>query len=171
MTDLQLYQQLLGLTAPWAVQRVEVDPDQTEVRVYVAPAPETRFACPECQQPCPGYDTRAPRRWRHLDRCGFTTGLLAEVPRLQGPPESVRDAPSPFPGPALTPASPRPSEAHEEKLLAALETGVTHSYGEYVNGQIQSLRKRARGFRNAAAFRGAILFHLGKLDLCPHEFP
>ena len=427
MTDLQLYQQLLGLTAPWAVQRVEVDPEHTEVRVYVAPAPDTRFACPECQQPCPGYDTRDPRRWRHLDSCGFTTWLLAEVPRVQCPAHGVRSVAVPWasagsrftqafacfavtvlratqqqtqaahllhltqdevaglmerlvaaglarreaaaaageaegletltldekqcgPGqeyltvlgdpegqrvwevtagrereavvdllatcldpaqragvrtvaldlwaafgsacqevlpqarlaydrfhaaqelnravdqtrrdehrrlragaqapagrkhgrsvlsdtrylwlhaaehltaaertrldglleegletarvwqckeafgefftqpdagagrrflaqwfqearavgnPHLTAVAAQ-FERHEEKLLAALETGVTNSFGEYLNGRIQILRERARGFRNAAAFRVAILFHLGKLDLCPHGFP
>jgi transposase len=427
MTDLQLYQQLLGLTAPWAVQRVEVDPEQTEVRVYVAPAPDTRFACPECQQPCPGYDTRDPRRWRHLDSCGFITWLLAEVPRVQCPTHGVRSVAVPWAGAGsrftqafacfavtvlratqqqtqaalllpltedevaglmarsvaaglgrreeaaaagtaevletltldekqcgpgqeyltvlgdpegqrvwdvtagreqeavanlletcLDPAqrsgvrtvaldlwaafgsacrtvlpqarlaydrfhaaqelnravdqtrreehrrlraeAKAPSgrkhgrsvlsdtrylwlhaaehltaeectrlkallqegletaqvwqckeafrefftqpdaaagrrflnqwiqeartvdnphltavaaqfERHQEKLIAALETGVTNSFGEYLNGRIQILRERARGFRNAAAFRVAILFHLGKLDLCPHGFP
>ena len=100
MTDLQLYQQLLGLTAPWAVQRVEVDPAQTEVRVYVAPAPDTRLACPECQQPCPGYDTRDPRRWRHLDSCGFTTWVLAEVPRVQCPTHGVRSVAIPWASPS-----------------------------------------------------------------------
>jgi transposase len=62
-------------------------------------------------------------------------------------------------------------EKHEEKLLAYLETGLTNSFGEYLNGRLQTLRERARGFHSASAYRIAILFHLGKLDVCPQRFP
>lgn len=99
MTDLELYQQLLGLAAPWGVQSVEVDPDRCEVRVHVAAAPETQWACPECQRPCPGYDAREERRWRHLDSCGFETWLVACVPRVHCPTHGVKTITVPWAGP------------------------------------------------------------------------
>ena len=99
MTDLELYQQLLGLTPPWSVQSVEVDPDQSEVRVQVTAAPDTQWTCPECTRACPGYDERDERRWRHLDSCGFETWLVASVPRVQCPTHGVRTVAVPWAGP------------------------------------------------------------------------
>ena len=99
MTDQQLYQQLLGLTTPWSVQTVEVDPNRCEVRVHVAAAPETCWPCPECQRECPGYDAREERRWRHLDSCGFETWLLARVPRVHCPTHGVKTIAVPWAGP------------------------------------------------------------------------
>ena len=62
-------------------------------------------------------------------------------------------------------------EQHREKLLAALRHHRSNAFGEYLNSRISELKQRARGFRRFAGYRRAILFHLGKLDLCPHIFP
>ena len=60
---------------------------------------------------------------------------------------------------------------HQEKLLAYLEQHRTNAWAEQVNGQIQEIRARARGFKSFAGFRRAILFFLGGFDLCPHTSP
>jgi transposase len=62
-------------------------------------------------------------------------------------------------------------QKHQEKLLAYLEQHRTNAWAEYVNGQIQQIRTRARGFKSFVGFRRAILFFLGGFDLCPHTSP
>jgi transposase len=62
-------------------------------------------------------------------------------------------------------------EQHREKLVAVLRHQRSNAFGEYVNSRISELKQGARGFRRFTGYRRAILFHLGKLDLCPHTFP
>ena len=56
---------------------------------------------------------------------------------------------------------------HLPGLLAYIEHRVSNSVAECLNGQIQLIKARARGFRRFQNFRIAILFFLGKLDLYP----
>jgi transposase len=102
MNDVELYQQLLGLTAPWTVAAVTIDVGQQQVRVAVAAPPETRWPCPECGQLCPGYDHREERAWRHLDSCEFQTWLVACLPRCRCPQHGVLTVEAPW----ATPHSP-----------------------------------------------------------------
>jgi transposase len=82
MRDKDLYQQILGIASPWRVTDVELDLKEEAVTVRVALEPGAQLVCPECGQPCAGYDRRE-RRWRHLDTCQFRTILAAEVPRVE----------------------------------------------------------------------------------------
>ena len=82
MEDRTLYQTILGLSEPWAVERVELRELEQAVHVFVEAAEGTGFTCPDCGTPAPVYD-HAERRWRHLDTCQFTTLLVARVPRVQ----------------------------------------------------------------------------------------
>src|SRR2546425_8221400 len=80
MRDRELYATILGVQAPWTVERVELDVAGGAVHVWLirtegAPAP-----CPECQTACPIYDHRE-REWRHLDTCQLQTRLHARAPR------------------------------------------------------------------------------------------
>jgi transposase len=83
MNDTELYRQLLGLEAPWHVERVELDFPGEAVHVYVDFPLEAAFECPECGEPAPRYDRREPRQWRHLDTMQFKTYLIASVPRVK----------------------------------------------------------------------------------------
>ena len=58
-------------------------------------------------------------------------------------------------------------ERHLEGVLAYFKHRITNASAEGLNSLIQSLKTAARGFRNFANYRAAILFHLGKLDLKP----
>lgn len=78
MKDFQLYQQILGLTAPWRVEAVTLKVAAREVEVRVGYA-DTLWGCPECQQRMHVHDYEE-RRWRHLDSCQFQTLILARVP-------------------------------------------------------------------------------------------
>ena len=48
MQDRQLYQQILGIPAPWSVERVELRLEDGEVHVYLDHEPRADWACPEC---------------------------------------------------------------------------------------------------------------------------
>ena len=66
MRDIELYQKLLGLTAPWrvtavAVQEASDDTPLGEITVRVGWPTDVPLHCPACEAVVPGYDTR-PRR-------------------------------------------------------------------------------------------------------------
>jgi transposase len=100
MNDKTLYQKLLGLTSPWEVVGVTLDAEKEEVRVQVALEGKARaLPCPDCQQPCPTYDHREERAWRHLDSCGFQTWLVANVPRVNCSEHGVQTVETPWSAP------------------------------------------------------------------------
>ena len=49
MKDTKLYEQILGLEAPWSVQSVTLKKEAGEIEIEVTCA-ETVWACPECGQ-------------------------------------------------------------------------------------------------------------------------
>jgi transposase len=53
-------------------------------------------------------------------------------------------------------------------ILNYLRSRSTNALAEAINSKIQEVKYRARGYRNRANFRRAILFHCGGLDLYPH---
>lgn len=57
--------------------------------------------------------------------------------------------------------------AHLRGVLAWFWSPISNGITEGFNSAIQSLKNIARGYRNFANFRTAILFHHGKLDLAP----
>jgi transposase len=96
MDSTELYSQLLGVVAPWTVQRVAMDVHGLSVDVYLEHAKSVRFACPKCGTACPVYDHLAERRWRHLDSCHFRTVLHAQPPRVECPEHGVRQIALPW---------------------------------------------------------------------------
>jgi transposase len=59
-------------------------------------------------------------------------------------------------------------EKHFTGILSYIKHHVTNAIAEGLNSRIQQLKAKARGFKSAAAFRIAILFHFGKLYLYPN---
>jgi len=96
MQDRQLYAQILGITTPWSVERVELKLDAGEVDVYLIDAGKAGWQCPECGKPCPIYDHEPLRGWRHLDTCQYRTMLYAAVPRTRCPDHGVLTARVPW---------------------------------------------------------------------------
>jgi len=78
----------LALPRPWKVQRVDLDEERKLFDVHVVHSGRTRLACPNCGETGPGYDSR-PRRWRHLDACGYQTWLLCDLPRMKCPEHGI----------------------------------------------------------------------------------
>lgn len=58
-------------------------------------------------------------------------------------------------------------EKHFTGILSYIKHHVTNAIAEGLNSRIQQIKAKARGFKSAAAFRIAILFHFGKLYLYP----
>jgi transposase len=56
---------------------------------------------------------------------------------------------------------------HFENIITWWKHKITNSFAEGINSVIQEIKTVARGFRNFANYRIAILFFCGKLDLYP----
>jgi len=56
---------------------------------------------------------------------------------------------------------------HWKGLITYYKHKVSNAMAECINSAIQQLKMKARGFKSAKAFRCAILFHCGQLDLYP----
>ena len=82
MQDAKLYEQILGLTEPWFVDRVELDVARQRVDLFVEHRPGATWQCPHCDHDCALYDHGPSRRWRHLDTCQLQTHLHARPPRI-----------------------------------------------------------------------------------------
>ncbi len=95
MQDKELYEQLLGLKAPWKVSVVDLRIEESKVTVTVTHEPSTQFPCPECGELESVYDHRH-RQWRHLDTCGLVTMVQADVPRISCKEHGVRQVQVPW---------------------------------------------------------------------------
>jgi len=56
---------------------------------------------------------------------------------------------------------------HKKGILSYLKHRVTNAIAESINGKIQELKARARGFKAFENYRVNILFHFGGLQLTP----
>ena len=90
MDDRELYRQILGVSEPWQVERVELERAAGEVHIFLHHQQQTRWSCPECGVDCPLYDHQPERRWRHLDTCQYRTILHAQPPRCHCPEHGPR---------------------------------------------------------------------------------
>ena len=90
MQDHELYRRILGIEAPWQVERVELKLQQGEVHVYLVHQNKPEWACAECGALGPLYDHQPEREWRHLDTCQYRTILHAAPPRTRCPEHGVR---------------------------------------------------------------------------------
>jgi transposase len=89
MQDVQLYEQILGLSKPWSVGNVELNLDEGRVNIHVAHPSGVKWQCPHCQRELSCYDHSPERTWRHLDTCQLQTLLHARIPRVKCPEHGV----------------------------------------------------------------------------------
>jgi len=59
---------------------------------------------------------------------------------------------------------------HKQGIINAFRTGTDSGRHENLNGRIQSVLAKARGFINFDRFRINVLFYFGKLELLPQKF-
>lgn len=122
------YAHLLGLAPPWKVKSVASRERADEVDVYLDYERTALFPCPGCGLARPACDRSPVQTWRHLDTCGRTTRLHAELPVVDCP-EHGRQSPGPPWGEAGFPVT-----FAFERLVAGLA------------GDIGDMRKTARLF-------------------------
>ncbi len=78
-----LFQLALGLTPPWRVEKIEFDPDQHRLDLYLGFERGSHFACTQCERAgCPVHDT-TDKEWRHLNFFQHEAYLHARVPRVR----------------------------------------------------------------------------------------
>ena len=58
-------------------------------------------------------------------------------------------------------------KSHLHNILTYYAHGITNAVSEGLNSAIQTIKKRAGGYRNVENFKTAIYFHCGGLDLYP----
>ena len=90
MNDKQVFTQLLGLTRPWHITRVEINSKGNRVDVWIEHEKGIRFACPDCGTLSRIYDHAPERVLRHLNTCAHQTFLHIRVPRIECPAHGVR---------------------------------------------------------------------------------
>jgi transposase len=95
MKDTQLYQQLLGLSAPWSVSQVDVDMDNNLIIVHIECAPGQVWVDPDTRQRAHVHGW-IERQWRHLDTCQLETRLVAKIPRIKYSDGRVEDLSVPW---------------------------------------------------------------------------
>ena len=96
MQDKELYQQLLGINTPWAVNRIELNVAEKRVNVWVGHTEGETWPCAACKKPLKVYDHAEERAWRHLDSCAFQTYLNARIPRVKCPEHGILQARVPW---------------------------------------------------------------------------
>jgi len=89
MRDTDFYQQILGLSAPWSVERVVLDLASSRVDVFVTHARGLRWRYPQCDRELTCRDHTPERSWRHLDACQLHTYVHGRVPRVECPDHGV----------------------------------------------------------------------------------
>jgi transposase len=96
MRDVELYRHLLGITAPWSVERVELSVERGRVDVWAVHGAEQKWPCPTCGTHLATFDHSEERQWRHLDSCQFQTYLHARPVRVKCPEHGVRQVEVPW---------------------------------------------------------------------------
>jgi transposase len=87
--DTKLFETILGIQAPWSIDRVTLDTSGERVDLWAEHADATRW-------PCSGHGHAEERVWRHLDTCQYQTVLHARVPRVDCPTHGVRQVTVPW---------------------------------------------------------------------------
>ena len=82
MQSTEFYRQILGLKAPWSVEKVDLDMTANRVVVRVGIDRTTKWFHPETQESATVHKWNE-RRWRHLDTCQFETIIEANVPSVK----------------------------------------------------------------------------------------
>ena len=91
----QLYQEIIGVEAPWEVTSVTVDKEDKKITVRIEYDQDEKVFCPICAQNAKRYDLRA-KTLRHLDTCQYETLLLCQEPRVTCESHKIEQLQVPF---------------------------------------------------------------------------
>ena len=91
----QLYQEIMGVEAPWEVTGVTMDNEAGKLTIRIEHNKEIILPCPICGQNTSRYDHWV-RVLRHLDTCQYETSLIVNVPRIECKSDKVHQIEIPF---------------------------------------------------------------------------
>lgn len=136
------YEQLLGLTPPWKVSRLNLDVEHLRIEIDVIWPPGEPAICPECGTSCAIKDHRDERTWRHLDTMQFQTLVRCRVPRSECPEHGVKTIRVPW-----AEAGSRFTQLFErfaiDVLLAARSVSQAQDLLRLSWDQVQAIQERA----------------------------
>ena len=115
--------------------------------------------CPSCGKACPAHDF-AEKTWRHLNFFQHHCHLHARVPRTQCPEHGIKRIEVPWARPGSDFTLLFEQARHAEYVVRRWISGLTHARLEGMNGLFQTVRSRARGYRNEANFI-AMIYRIG----------
>jgi transposase len=81
MTTENFYEQLLGVSSPWLINKVDLAIVDERVDIYVEF--KGKAMCPECNEVATIHDYTKERTWRHLDSCQMKTYIHCRLPRTK----------------------------------------------------------------------------------------
>ncbi len=96
MKDVDFFARIPGLEAPWSVENVVLNTNESRVDIRLQHESHVAWACPECGLSLPCRDHSEERTWRHLDTCQFKTFLHARIPWVDCPEHGVRQVSIPW---------------------------------------------------------------------------
>lgn len=162
MDSTQLYQRILGLTAPWQVSEVTINELSGEVVIRVTHT-GLGLACPTCKRSGSLHDHAPIRRWRHLDTCQMATVIECSIPRVHCDEHKVLQLPVPWAGPKSRFTLLFESHAIDAMLIcprsgaAELLGASVHSLGRIVHRAVHRGLKRKEESRK----NGTLAFPTG----------
>jgi len=96
MNEKLFFQAILGLKAPWFVERVELKSSENRVDIWLNHEAGIQVACPECGEFHGLYDHGEERIFHHLRTCQMDTFIHVRLPRGKCPQHGVRQVASEF---------------------------------------------------------------------------
>lgn len=92
-----MFEQSIGVSEPWRIERTEFDETKQEVHVYVKAKKTSKYACPECGELCERYDDEeSERTWRHGDVVFFPCYVHCRRPRIHCEEHGIRVVTAPW---------------------------------------------------------------------------
>ena len=82
MKDIELFQIALGLSSPWFVKSLELDPAAKRLDIHLDFQKGSKFTCPECGAEGRKVHDTTTKTWRHLNFFQYEAYLTARVPRI-----------------------------------------------------------------------------------------
>ena len=77
-----LFTAALGLQPPWEVSKVDFNPDEGRLDIYISRDRGSKHPCPKCETECNVHDTQA-RTWRHLNFFQYRAYIHCDIPRIK----------------------------------------------------------------------------------------
>lgn len=97
MQSTEFYQQILGISSPWKIVKVELDMEAKRVVIRTEVDRKTKWYHPDTQLPA-SLHKWTERTWRHLDTCQFETLIIADVPSVKHKDGSIEEIAVPWAG-------------------------------------------------------------------------